>query len=39
MVSHNEWDDWGRRILNEDREDEEMFWTAYLENNWVFNPT
>jgi len=39
LVSDNEWNDRGRGILTEDREDEEMFWLAYLEDNWVFNPT
>lgn len=39
LVLAHECNDWRRRLLNEKREDEELFWLAYLENNWCMNPT
>jgi hypothetical protein len=35
LVSAHEFNDWRRRLLTDKREDRELFWTAYLENNWA----
>lgn len=41
MVSDNEHDDWGRGILmiDEEYEDNILFWLATLSKNWTMNPT